>query len=85
MTTPHDEPAFPNHAEWPNKHEEPWYLIYKNGLTKLEYFSAMAMQGLLGNSEMIDKINFDQKTIAVNSISYATALLDELEKRKAGK
>ena len=46
------------------------------GLTKREYFAAMAMQGLLA------RYNFssDEDVVARNAVDYADALLSELEK-----
>lgn len=46
------------------------------GLTKREYFAAMAMQGLLSNHMMIDTTNYEW--IAEHSIGYADALLEAL-------
>lgn len=53
------------------------------GLSKREYFAAMAMQGLLSNSHVIQ---IHQKSaidwIAEHSILQADALLDQLEKEE---
>jgi len=43
------------------------------GLTKREYFAAMAMQGILSN-------NLDWINVAVSSVDFADALISELEK-----
>jgi len=57
------------------------------GLTKREYFAAMAMQGLLSNPEWMKVYNGDkylmQSTILSEvSIISADALLTELDKTK---
>ena len=46
------------------------------GLTKREYFAAMAMQGVLANPNY----NGDYKHLSVVSVKVADALLAELEK-----
>lgn len=49
------------------------YLVHREGLTKREYFAAMAMQGLLaGNSQV--------KDIKVAAVTYADELISELNK-----
>lgn len=54
------------------------------GLTKREYFAAMAMQGIISNSEL-ERIRLSEKTekrcadYAMLSVKYADALLKELE------
>jgi len=61
--------------------KQPIYPIYGKsefGLTKLEYFSAMAMQGLLANSVF----GSDYYVTAMQSIKAAKALLTELEKEQ---
>lgn len=47
-----------------------------HGLTKREYFAAMALQGLLGNGSS-DTIEF--RPYAVAAVKCADALLDALE------
>ena len=48
-----------------------------NGLTKREYFAAMAMQAII--SKMYDPDGFaDDDEIACNACDYADALIDEL-------
>lgn len=51
-----------------------------SGLTKREQFAAMAMQGLLSNS--FQGPHRDYKPLAIESITYADALLAELERTK---
>ena len=46
------------------------------GLTKREYFAAMAMQGFVTCKDNI----IDHKLAAINAVKYADALLEELEK-----
>jgi len=46
------------------------------GLTKREYFAAMAMQGMLANSSYTDSI----EGIAKAAVAYSDALLAELDK-----
>jgi hypothetical protein len=48
----------------------------ENGLTKREYFAAMAMQGLLSNPAQIDITNFEW--VAEHAIGYADAILEKL-------
>ncbi len=50
----------------------------QNGLTKLEYFAGIAMQGILAHSGTSLPINF----CAEMSINYANAMLSQLEKTK---
>lgn len=60
-----------------------------NGLTKREYFAALAMQGMLGNSRIVNDDEDDgsnardeiqQEWIAQASLELADALIDELSK-----
>lgn len=48
------------------------------GLTKLEYFAAAAMNGLLSNQGQIDTTGYNW--VATNALSYAKEILAELEK-----
>jgi len=50
------------------------------GLTKREYFAAMAMQGMLSSSESLKGI--DAEKYAAASIMCADALINELNKTK---
>ena len=54
------------------------------GLTKREYFAAMAMQGFLSNSLVIEA-DPTKGMIARWAIDYADALLDELENTNQSK
>jgi len=53
------------------------------GLTKREYFAAMAMQGLLSGKW---PLNIPGETVsercAINAVSFADALIEELNKDK---
>lgn len=51
------------------------------GLTKRELFAAMAMQGLLGNSDP-DISGWGNQEVAEVAVNQADALLDALEKSK---
>lgn len=50
------------------------------GLTKLEYLSGLAMQGLASACTEDGTWSHDPKTVAVAAVDYAKALLAELEK-----
>ncbi len=53
--------------------------VQEYGLTKREYFAAMAMQGFLSScsSESVP----DAEMIAIESVKYADALINELNKK----
>lgn len=57
-----------------NNHPSSWY-----GLTKREYFAAMAMQGILGNPYMK---NYPKNKIAEESVAMADALINALNEQK---
>lgn len=48
------------------------------GLTKLEYFAGLAMQGILASCTGVDFV--DAKTVAKHAVVYAKALVAEFEK-----
>ena len=48
------------------------------GLTKREYFAAMAMQGLLGNN-IVKDLDLAKEMIAADALVYADELLKQLE------
>jgi hypothetical protein len=50
------------------------------GLTKLEYFSAMALQGLLANEYVIKYMSSRDEVIEIVK-TYANSLLEELDKK----
>jgi len=51
-----------------------------NGLTKLEHFAGLAMQGLVTAQDEDGTWAHDSKTVASTAVSYAKALLAELDK-----
>ena len=53
------------------------------GLTKREYFAAMAMQGILGNNRELDSLGGSPIKISKHCIEMADILLFELEKTKS--
>jgi len=69
-----DQPAYPQHG-WTNDPKILDRMRHQSGLTKREYFAAMAMQGILSN-------NLPWNNIVKASIDYADALLAELEKKE---
>jgi len=81
MSSSKDSPAFP--CDNPNS-------VYRSdeftGLTKLEYFSAMAMQGALSNAELMLPYKKESEAsgiserslLATGCVSYAYELLKEL-------
>jgi hypothetical protein len=94
-----DESAFPTQM-WDEELKEATWL--DGGLTKREYFAAMAMQGLLAGvystKEMLNEFAQAKHSpgddlfarsyvsgcdaVSRNAVSYADAILVELEKRK---
>lgn len=64
-------PAFPPNAGW--EHSE------AKGLTKREYFAAMAMQGILTNPNFTSGIYSPEEKVQL-SVECADMLLAELEK-----
>jgi len=75
-----DEPAFPMYSEIGNLHAE--------GLTKLEYFSAMAMQSIVMQAEVLERNDLLAGTkresfeagVAEGAVALARALIAELDK-----
>lgn len=55
---------------------------HQHGLTKREYFAAMAMQGWIANQQ--DGYTLHPETIAMRSAQCADALLAELEYSQEG-
>lgn len=63
--------------------------LASDGLSKREYFAAMAMQGLLANYEAQKDMQSDavhsrdsfKDVLAANSVIFADALLKQLEKQ----
>ena len=52
----------------------------QEGLTKREYFAAMAMQGIIANQELRLDIIMDGETVSENAVMFADELLKQLEK-----
>jgi hypothetical protein len=68
-------PAYPNAcASWLDDDQE----FEISGLTKREYFAAMAMQGILANSPDWDNQEKHHEMVAKMSIGYANELLKQL-------
>jgi hypothetical protein len=68
METKANEPAYPN------KQVSSW-----EGLTKREYFAAMALQGIIANKDGLD-IKIER--IVESAVDTADALIEELNKTK---
>jgi len=64
-----DEPAFPTDAK-----------VLRRGLTKREYFAAMAMQGIARDWSN-DVTNWRIEKMAKCAVEYADALLAALERK----
>lgn len=77
MKTNGEEPINPT-AYWSERISEKGGLVQGEGLTKREYFAAMAMQGALSSitgGDWASAIN-----VAKRSVEYADALIEELNK-----
>jgi hypothetical protein len=55
-------------------------VLAKTGLTKREYFAAMAMQGMCANSSLTKIWTYEK--IAESSVQQADALIEALNKEK---
>lgn len=77
------KPAFPQqHQEWVNGQQIDYYLV--PGLTKREYFAAIAMQGLLADPSLAYPTDVDiWEKVASYSVKYADALLAALNEEAA--
>jgi hypothetical protein len=74
-----DLPAFPTSTdEWKKEDVDAGFA---NGLSKREYFAAMAMQGLLACNATYGGATNDYKSLAKDSLSCADALLSALEQQ----
>jgi hypothetical protein len=51
----------------------------QNGLSKLEYFTAMAMQGVLSNDNGWTDDDVDTEWVSDTAIKFATKTLEKLE------
>jgi len=81
MTNPYD-PAFP--AEWTENGNT--HMVFAQGMTKREYFAAMAMQAITSSSKgwknkVTDiEVEMSPEKIAVLAIDLADELIAELSK-----
>jgi hypothetical protein len=64
-----NKPAFP--GSYTGNNGMP---VWSEGMTKLEYFAGLALQGMLCNSRRVPH------DVAIDAVNYARALLAELEK-----
>ena len=55
---------------------------YRRGLTKLEHFAGLAMQGLLAKPEPEHRYGPHPPPLSVLAVSAALGLLEELEKQQ---
>lgn len=88
MTTPRkDQPAFPTtfiaiddlSGQGRQEGMTAELVCREPGMTKLEYFAAAAMQGLMRHPDCVGE---REEVVAAWAIAAAKALLDELEKEK---
>lgn len=81
-TSKGNEPAFPRleHVKHGNFSEARYVWETHGGLTKREYFAAMAMQGMLASG--ISERNSGPVSLAMSAVEQADALIAELEKQK---
>jgi len=90
MKTNGNDPANPTIGWELTAHGDPVVITDQYGLTKREYFAAMAMQGLLNNPNIISALNKinsilseknkDKFTVSRSAKIMADALIDELNK-----
>lgn len=52
----------------------------QDGMTLLEHYAGLAMQGMLANVGILEQAGLDVTKVAVDAIDYAQALIAELEK-----
>jgi hypothetical protein len=76
METKANEPAFSKPAFY---HPDGAIDLPNNGLTKREYFAAMALQGVLANKSAHERTI---EMITKSSVRLADALIEELNKTK---
>lgn len=64
-----------------NKNQQAFPRTYNEGMTKLEYFAAAALQGLLANSS----INwFSEDKVVRSALVCAKMLIDKLNEQEGG-
>ncbi len=61
-----------------NKNDAAFASEYKFGLTKLEYFAAAALQGILANHY----ISMYKSSMAIDAINIAKMLIDKLNEQE---
>lgn len=71
----------PNAAAYPRIAVTPYGTRIEDqpGLTKREYFAAMAMQGLISAAHLYDSVR-DDKSCAIMAVKMADALMEALNK-----
>jgi len=77
MKTNGNDPANPTIGWELTAHGDPVVITDQYGLTKREYFAAMAMQGLLTSTKYI---LYPITQVAKDAVNYADALIKELNK-----
>jgi len=77
MKTNGNDPANPTIGWELTVHGDPVVITDQYGLTKREYFAAMAMQGLLTSTKYI---LYPITQVAKDAVNYADALIKELNK-----
>jgi hypothetical protein len=81
-----DMPAMPqsgdNIEQWNDPRNPKAGTYFATGLTKREHFAGLAMQGLCHAIDSQGTWAHDPKTVAESAVTYADALLAELDKVK---
>jgi len=73
MTMAQNDPAFPIESRTD---------FYQQGLTKLEWFAGMALNGMLSNRFLTERYSTKGADMAKEAFDYADDMLAESEKRK---
>jgi hypothetical protein len=68
-----------NNTNVNGKHNSAFAGSWYNGLSKLEYFTAMAMQGMLSNCSKWTNTDLATEWISNAAIKFATKTLEKLE------
>jgi hypothetical protein len=66
----------PNESAFPEVQPQPQFNSHSYGLTKLEYFTAMAAQGICANP----RFNLTRELLAEASVRVAKSIINELNK-----
>jgi len=53
----------------------------ETNITKIDYFAGLAMQAMLNSADKKYDIDVKEEVVAINSVRFAYALLNELERR----